>query len=141
MNDLQIAVLPNSALKPLPALHGLSPQTMLLVDLVADKPPQTYEKSCLSIQEIWKIRRNATLIRKLTSDKRQQITQDVVSLQISRMITSNADKICKTSWGAVLEAIAAKWASFSMNAYSDELAWLYGRHLELLDRYELEQGP
>lgn len=141
MNDLQIAALPPSALIARNVLHGLAPQTLQRIDQVADKPPQTHEKPYLSLEEIWKIRRNTTILNRTTSDKKQQITQDVVRLQISRLITSNTYRILTASWLSAIEVVAAQWFDIQACAYSDELAWLYGRHLELFEMYEQEQGP
>jgi hypothetical protein len=116
-------------------MYALSATALLAIDAAKDAPDQAYKAPTLLIRDVFTIRHNAKITRKRLL---QAAGTDITCLQITSMLTVNSDKLLVISWSALAEIASEKVAATHLDAYCRELAWLYGRQLELLEMLDAQ---
>jgi hypothetical protein len=118
--------------------HTLSDKASVAVDLYSNDaehtlvtdPEQQVAPCNLLVSDLLAIRRNAVKARKYLREDKEI---DPACLQITGLLTSNADKIL-VSLGIVSEGITSETETDAdIDTKCRQLAWLYGRQLSLLE--------
>jgi len=118
-----------------PELHELSAGAILSIHAASDAPDPGYGTPNLLIHDLLVIRRSAKMGRKLS---RHASGGTLPYLQITSLITINSEKIMVSFWLALAEIVGEKVAVIHADAYCRQLAWLYGRQIELLDMLQAD---
>jgi hypothetical protein len=125
------------SIRPNSEFHSLSSTALRSIDTASDAPEPSHGPPQFLLRDLLAIRHNTkttrTILRSESFPEATTSRENISHLQITSLITTNYQKTMVTFWLALAEFVAEKLVTLHADAYCRQLAWLYGRQLELLD--------